>query len=313
MANQHNECALHNYGMKSTLVIAFNGGAYGTYLEWVLNSLITHDEIKSPFNNSGASHKSQLGKHLSNLQGFCSYLERDEDYPTARLHPKSKKHESLQTNIEFLLDNTQHLILLYPDRDHELMCVCNYVLKIWKGDPYDGAMAYINPNDIYQGYGIAPGTDLRTIPTWIRREHMSFNLFTSWHAQTEWYFPDRWQDSRAMIITTKELFYDFENMLMRIRQYWNRPYVREISDMVPFHDHMISLQEHLGKDDLCAAILQCVMSPDTHEEIDYGELCIVSQAWLQYQLRLQGFELRCHDLDIFPTNTKDLRQLTYAV
>ena len=297
--------------MKNTLVIAFNGGAYGTYLEWVLNSLIVNGEIRLPFTHLGNSHDSKSGHHLGDVEKFRSYLGSDDCFETCRLHPKVRKDENLQSNLEFLLDHASRVILLYPDRDHELMCVCNYMTKIWQGDAYDGAMAYINPDDIYQGYGIKPGTDLRTISVWIRREHMSFNLFTSWHDQVEWYFPDRWHDARLMIITTKELFDSFPGTLTRIESFWGaQKYNRDIHGMVPFHNTMIQLQQHYGKDSLCAKILQSVTT-EIDQQFDFGDLCLTSQAWIQYQLRLRGYELQCDGLDVFPQSTKELQNLTY--
>lgn len=299
--------------MKNTLVIAFNGGAYGTYLEWVLNSLITIGEIIPPFTELGNSHNTFLGHNFYNMEKFRAYLDSDSDFATARLHPKNYKTDSLQNNLEFILNNTSRVILLYPDRAHELMCVCNYMTKIWQGHEYDGAMAYMDPNDIYQGYGIAPGTDLRTIPVWISREHMSFNLFDSLRDQVEWYFPDNWRHDRAMVITTKELFYDFPNMLVRIENFWgSKKYIRNIYDMVPFHNTMIDIQPHLGKDQLCDRILRSVTG-EIDDQFEFGNLCLTSQAWIQHQLRLGGYEIRCHDLNTFPHNTKQLQDLIYQV
>jgi len=299
--------------MKNTLVIAFNGGAYGTYLEWVLNSLITIGEIVPPFTPLGNSHNTHLGHHLGHMKSFRAYIDSDQHFDTARLHPKVGKNESIRINLECMLDNTSRVILLYPDRDHELMCVCNYMTKIWHGYEYDGAMSFMNPDDIYQGYDIEPGTDLRFIPVWIRREHMSFNLFNSWHDQVEWYFPDHWRHDRALIITTKELFDDFPNILIRIENFWgSKKYIRNINDMVPFHNTMIEIQPHHGKDQLCARILRSVTG-EIDDQFEFGSLCLTSEAWIQYQLRLKGYEIRCHDLNMFPQNTKELQNLTYKI
>lgn len=304
-------CLLIHNIVKKTLIIAFNGGAYGTYLEWVLNTLITNEEIQRPFTHLGSSHDSKLGHHLGDIEKFRNYLGSNDCFDTGRLHPKVTKDEDLQSNLEFLLDNASRVILLYPDRDHELMSVCNYMTKIWQGDAYDGPMAYINPDDIYQAYDIKPGTDLRTIPVWIRREHMSFNLFTSWHDQVEWYFPDRCHDPRLMIITTKELFDSFPGILTQIENFWgDKKYIRNIQDMMPFHNIMIQLQTHLGKDQLCARILQSVTA-EADEHFNFGNICLPSQAWIQYQLRLNGYELQCDGLDVFPQSTKELQNLTY--
>lgn len=38
---------------------------------------------------------------------------------------------------------------------------------------------------------------------------------------------------------------------------------------------------------------------------------IIDEAYVQHCLREQGYEIRCNGLDIFPTNSKDLRELIY--
>lgn len=296
--------------MKNTLLIVYNGGAYGTYLEWVLRTLLSLGDIVSPFTSLGNSHAAKGGKHLGDFEGFQKYIESSDNFVTARLHPKTKSTDSIQANMDFFLDYATHVILLYPDRSHELMAVCNYMTKIWSGDTYDGAMAYMAPEDIYKNYDIASGTDLRSIPAWIRREHMSFNLFDSWHDQVEWYLPDQWHDARAMIITTKELFEDFENMLVRIQDFWGKSYQRSISDMLPWHHRMLALQPHTGKDQLCADILNSVLD-DHGDQQEFGDICMVSQALVQYQLRMQGYELRCDGLNEFPTDTHTLKSFIY--
>jgi hypothetical protein len=296
--------------MKKTLIIAYNGGAYGTYLEWALNSLMTSDSIKEPFTDLGSSHASTVGHRLHGIKGFKTYIESDRHSATVRLHPKNSKEESLRDNLDFLVQHCSGVILLYPDREHELMCVSNYMTKIWSGDPYDGAMSYINHEDIYQGYDIEPDTDLRTIPAWIRREHMSFNLFNSWHDQVEWYFPDHWSNPRAMIITTKQLFENFTDVLINIENFWKVKYRRPIADMLPWHNKMISLQANLGKDQLCADIIQATINSQ-EDHFEFGPLCLTSQAWIQHQLRLRKYEIRCHDLDVFPQDTESLRSLIY--
>lgn len=300
--------------MKNTLIIAYAGGVYGTYLEWALNCLMLTDPIQDPFTAVGNSHKSKLGKNLCVFENFQKYLESKDEFATARLHPKTTKETNLKDNLEFLVNHTSHVILLYPDREHELMCLCNYMTKVYSQDldSYDGAMSYINSEDIYQGYNIAPETDLSTLPVWIHREHMSFNFFNFWRDQLEWYFPDKWNNSQAMVITTKELFEDFASVLARIENFWGVKYLRAITDMLPWHSKMIGLQANLGKDQLCADIIQATIDSST-KNFDFGELCLTSQAWIQHQLRFRGYEIRCHDLDTFPHNTKQLQDLIYKV
>ena len=298
--------------MKNNLVIAYNGGAYGRYLEWVYNTLISADPIVSPFTKRGNSHNSPYGPGFW-IDDLIDHLQTGKERPTVRLHPKTSSSQSIKSNLESVLKHTSQLILMYPDRSHELMCICNYMTKIWSSsDPYDGPMQHVNPADLHRGYGLDPSTDIRTIPLWMRREHMSYYLFDAWHDQVEWYLPERWNDSRVLIITTGQLFDEFENTMTRIATYCgNLKYQRDIADMLPWHAEMISLQPHLGKDQLCENILRAVVQ--SRDDFEFGELCLTSQAWIQYKLRCLGYEIRCHDLNHFPTDSGHLRTLLYAV
>lgn len=305
--------------MKNTLVIAFNGGAYGTYLEWVLNTLMSDDKIVEPFTNLGNSHATHLGFHALNIDGFDNYIASNDQHLTIRVHPKTKSSHSVGNNLNYMLDHVPKLILLYPDREHELMCVtrtairyelmsvCNYTTKIQSGHIYDGAMSYMNPDDIFNNYQLDPGIDIRNIPEWIMREHMSFNLFSSWRDQVEWYLPDVWQHPRALIITTKELFENFEQVLKKIVNFWEVVPSKSITDLVPSHEKMLSLQQHLGKDLVCSNIINSVL--DDAEPMSWNNLCIISQAWIQYQLRQRGYELLCHNLNSFPSDTASLKSV----
>ena len=49
-----------------TIAIVYNGGAYGTYLEWVLTTLTTNIPIVAPFRPNGSSHQFH-GNHAGDL------------------------------------------------------------------------------------------------------------------------------------------------------------------------------------------------------------------------------------------------------
>jgi len=297
--------------MKNTLVIAFNAGAYGTYLEWALNTLISTEPIHDPFTELGNSHNSKFGHHLVNMENFDRYMQSDDVYLTGRLHPKTKKTEKISVNLDKILSEVDRLILLYPDRSHYLMCVCNYMTKVWTTHYYDGGMSYQDPQDILTNWQLDPETDIKDIPPWIMREHMSFSLFTSWEDQVEWYFPDVWQHPRTKIITTKELFDDFGTVLQQTIDFWGVKSIKNIADLWPYHKKMLSIQPHIGKDQLCEDIVNSVL--ENRNPWHWGDLCIISQAWIQHQLRIKGYEIRCHNLNDFPQDTDHLRSLIYPV
>lgn len=296
--------------MKNTLAIAFNAGAYGTYLEWVLNNLVTKDSISSPFTAVGNSHRSRFGHHLNDMDGLARYSESTLNYPTIRLHPKTHKQHNLQKNLDEILRAVSHLVLLYPSRDHELFCVCNYMTKVWPDQHcFDGPMSHANIDDIRNRWPTDNIKDMRTMPVWIQREHMSLDLFNSWRDQVEWYLPDIWHHPRALIVTTGDLLYDFESTMIKIMQYWGKDLSRSLKELIPYHDEMLSLQIHKDKDKTCESILKSVL--DNFDAWHWGDLCLISQAWIQHRLRIMGYELRCHELNHFPQDTLSLKALIY--
>ena len=94
--------------MITTVPIIYNGGSYGTYLEWCLTSLCSNQPIIDPFTSIGNSHAFK-GNHLGNMQGWREYLSSNSKYRFARLHPKDSKTESITDNLIFKIKTIQIL------------------------------------------------------------------------------------------------------------------------------------------------------------------------------------------------------------
>jgi hypothetical protein len=300
--------------MKNTTVIAYNGGAYGTYLEWALNSLTTKDAIVAPFttagNHIGNSHKSLLGKHLLNMDHWREYVQSDCEYPTARLHPKTLKTESLADNLNEIADSCSTVILLYPDRDHELLCLNNFMTKIWNFDNvYCGPLRDVNLSLIYNNFPVSIDTKPKDFPRWIIREHLSYYLINSWRSQVEWFLPDYWAHDRCLIVYVDQLLYNFESTIKNIFGFCNITFKKSVDQLKTFHQDMLDLQIHIDQDALCNNIVDSIVSDK--KNISWDSLPLGSEAWIQWQLRNVGFEIQCHDLNCFPTNTADFKKLVY--
>lgn len=301
--------------MKKTLTIAFSGGAYGTYLEWVLNTMMFDDDIVRPFTTTGSkkgnSHNSKFGNHLLDMNGWRNYRDSDQDYLTARFHPKTIQHESLVDNLNELLDCTEKTILLYPDTEHELLCINNYMTKIWTGDLYKGPLKDINLDLIYENFPVSRDVDPENIPRWIKREHLSFYMMDAFRSQLEWFLPDHWSNERCLVIFVSDLLHNFESTVEKIFLFWNKTPKKKIESMISYHHEMLDLQVNLGQDQTCDQIIKSIeKNVDTFE---WEPLPLASESWIQWKLREKGFEIRCHDLDIFPTTTKKLSELLYKI
>jgi hypothetical protein len=295
--------------LQETIPIVFNGGSYGTYLEWVLTSLTSVNNIDPPFTTTGSSHLFE-GNHLGNLAGWQRYIDSNQYQQFVRLHPKTLKEEALSKNLEQIISKVNKMLYVYPSQESVLEIINNWASKI----NYDWwqrlAEQEVSLEKVYQNWPICQGMTEKEIPVWVRRELLSFYLMPSWHAQVEWYHPDQWQHPQCQVVLTKDLLYNFESTIMAVQQFCNLEFKRPITDIVPYHATMLALQKHTNQDQLCHQIVDSILH---NVDFDWAgtNLPLPSQSWIQWQLRNVGYELKCHGLDIFPTNSVHLQELLY--
>jgi hypothetical protein len=294
-----------------TVAIVYNGGAYGTYLEWCLTTLTSDAPIVSPFTDIGNSHKFKGNLLEIGLQGWQSFLDSDNNSKFARFHPTSLDHPDLDGNLDYICSTADHLLYVYPSRDHVLLSVNNYISKTHGSNWWnhrantDGFL-----DTIYKSWPVSVGTPPNDIPIWIRREFLSFYLMPTWFDQLKWYHLDYWNNPNACIVTTEDLLHNFETTMNRIQQSAQLEFVRPVSDLLHFHEQNLNLQKNLTQDSLCKDIMQSVIGDS---DLEWDMLPFGSEVWLQWELRNQGFEIRCNGLDTFPTNSIQLKELLYSV
>ena len=297
--------------MTSIIPIIYNGGSYGTYLEWCLTSLCSNQPICDPFTSIGNSHEFG-GNHLGNMQGWRKYLSSNLQYKFARLHPKSLQTESITDNLNEVLLSATDIIYLYPDKDSVLLTVNNYCTKIWDNWWNYQFFEAIDASKIYSNWPVSTNVPIAQIPTWIRREFLSFYLMPAWHAQVEWYHLDAWNHPRSHNILVKDLLYNFESVINRLQKMLNLNFIRPVSDLLPYHKKNLQLQKFKNQDQLCKNIIDSTVN---NFEFDWSDqlMPLASESWIQWRLRNLGYEIQCHELDIFPTNSVHLKELLYTI
>lgn len=296
--------------MKNTLPILYNGGSYGTYLQWLLDNLCHIQHLVRPFTEKGTSHAwhGQHLSHLNDINGWRSYVQSSQNLTICRLHPKTSKTHDLAKNIEEILQSCHKTILLYPSRNHEIMCMNRYVTKPWDTDSlFDGPLQSVEPRVLYDNWPITAGTSMNQLPRWIIREFLSFYLVPAWRDQVQWYLPDDWHHPRCLVIYTEDILYDPKVTLERIRDFCSLRFVRDIESLMPFHHEMLSLQTLLSEDRLLGAILESLTVQDD-KHFSWSPLSLTSESWLQWALRQQGIELACDGLNDLPTNAENLKK-----
>ena len=297
--------------MINTVPIIYNGGSYGTYLEWCLTSLCSDQPICDPFTSTGSSHEF-FGNFVSGIQNWQQYLSTGTPHQLVRLHPKICKTESITENLNEILNSVNGIIYLYPDKDSVLLTVNNYFTKIWDNWWNHYFFTEIDALTIYSNWPVSTNVPIAQIPTWIRREFLSFYLMPAWHDQVEWYHLDSWNHPRSHNILVKDLLYDFESVINQLQQILNFNFVRPVSDLLPYHKKNLQLQKFKNQDKLCKNIVDSIVN---NFEFDWSNQLVplASESWIQWQLRNLGYEIQCHELDKFPTNSVHLKELLYTV
>ena len=292
-----------------TIAIAFNGGAYGTYLDWCLTTLSSSDDITPPFSNVGNSHNF-VGRHVSNIDGWRKFKSDNSNAEFVRLHPKYMQGESLSANMNYLCDTADSVVYLYPSKDSILLSLNNYTYKIWKDWWVHNFSLVIDVDKIYNNWPVSRGTPISDIPNWIKREFLSFYLMPAWFSQIEWNHLETWSHPNCCVVTVDQLLYDFENSIHRIKTHCNLQFEKDVAELLPFHQQNLKLQKYINQDQVCNQIINAVVNNQLYE---FEEITLTSESWIQWQLRNLDYEIRCHELDKFPTNSVQLRELLYPV
>jgi hypothetical protein len=296
--------------MIDTVPIIYNAGAYGTYVEWCLTTLCSTDTIQEPFNTNGNSHGFE-GNFLSGMLGWRDYLLTGTQHKFVRFHPKTSAEESLTNNLTEMLESVPGIIYLYPDRDSMMLVVNNYLSKPWDDWWLHQFSTSIDVSKIYSNWQVGD-KPISEIPMWISREFLSFYLMPAWYDQVEWYHLDSWAHPRSHNILITDLLYNFESVIGQLQQAFGLEFVRPISDLLPYHEKNLQLQTHKNQDQLCKSIIDSVVNKVNFDWSDQS-LPLASESYVQWRLRNLGYEIRCHELDKFPTNSVHLQELLYTI
>jgi hypothetical protein len=301
--------------MSSSIGIVYNGGSYGTYLHWLIFTLTTDFPIMSPLTSATTSHEFEknVAQHTSNYSDMTSgyslkefnKLSNNQIPKLFRIHPKIYQTESAVYNIEkIILPKVSQLLIAYPDPGSYLLNVNNYMYKIWN-DLWSGPLKYINKDDLYNNFAVDPSTPLAEIDRAIIREYLSFNVFSSWESQVEWFLPNQLHHSRCHFVYLNDLLYRPVETLAHIKKFCNLTWTKDVNSILDIHYQNLKTQKFLTQDSLAYSILTAIDRKQNFEW-EQSDLTLITEAWIQCALRKQGKELQCDQLSVFPTSTLEL-------
>ena len=291
---------------KDTVLIIYPPGGYGTFFEWCLSYFSGELESNdSPLDKDAGSARNFDGnrldfpKHLQQGTEFLTtaeYLNSDLNYKFVRSHGE---HDlaPVQQYINQYGSYFKKIIHLRHDNLVMLEILSNMIHKIKK---VDIAATW---------YKRANVTDSDAI--WEIREKLTFLIegrYSHYDTHLNFIAPN------VLDIPVGSLGNNFEQVIEDV-------FVKLNLKFDPIRKQQLSTrlaewrdsQPYLHIDRKCTEIVNATVN-DRYYDWSHIQLDIFAEAYIQMQLRLlHKLQLKCYNLNVFPTNTKDLKELLFDV
>jgi len=328
--------------LMKTNLIYYPGGCYGTFLEWCCNFFsVDGTENEFPFLSTGSSHKFD-GNWLWPPEFLHKYIESDITLPLARCHPsifeKPNSHDTFKNNtlfdivstdIDFLSQNFRKIVVCHPSESSYLWLENNQLDKFVIEDK-DQWRQHFEPWGYEWGYNqdillvaddkklrfstiLKNELDLKNIQQW---KH-NIDDFDMWELREllSLYWFNRIKDSMSCWDTLKQKYPDISFVSLNdlkykfsetVIDYLNYLDIKidstKLSRLAELEHEWKKIQYHINKDKLVNDIVQNLIN---QQDFKWNQLSIIDEAYIQKLLRDQGIEIKCWNLNTFPTNTKD--------
>jgi len=291
--------------MKNVCIV-FSGGSYGTFIEWCLNYFGDPTfPIDAPFTKLGNAHNFK-GNHLLTIDNCIEYTKSTNSYPFVRFHPKTNKDEKILDHLKFVSQHFKKTIYISPTAETFAWSLNNKLEKIWGVHGWMKENKDIIHNNINHWGNFTLAEEMET---WQFREFLSFFIYDQHLDETEMSLTPMITNyiNNIHIITLDNLKQNFKQTILDLLDYCQIVPVR-IKTLNHVHSVWLDKQYHIAKDDIISKIISSLSNNEFYSW--YGlNLTVTDEALVQYFLRQQGIELRCYNLNTFPTNTDDLKKL----
>lgn len=327
-------------------IIYYTAGCYGTFFEWYFNWSID-PSTPMPFSNNGSSHKFS-GNMFEPKETVFEYVKQNQKNYFSRIHPGIFPHddlrqlwfdrpyyEILQSDLNFLQQHFDQILILCPDHDTTLWCENNSLDKASiprsmaeeQYSKYGYSSEVVNPYlttdpvtrlrhciDLEVNSEFSPlklsnlqgwnKNNIYDFDIWQLRELLSFYWFTQTDSQTQAWQHIRITNPKIMCVTLGELRNDFFNCMHRCSAYFNLGVTPDLEKLKQVYSSWHDLQQHINKDRDCKQIVDCLVKKES-ADWSHLSLSILDEAWIQKQLRNFGIGVKCDGLNTWPTNSKD--------
>jgi hypothetical protein len=140
---------------------------------------------------------------------------------------------------------------------------------------------------------------------WELRELLSFYWFTRNDGQISAWNKIKLSNKDLLHISISDLREHFIDTVIRSADYFGITVnSTQFTELKKIHQKWLPLQRQINKDSFCSRIVESLRK---EEYFDWSNiaLSIIDEAWIQKKLFDYNIGIKCDNLNVFPTNTKD--------
>ena len=259
----------------------FPPGAYGTFISWCIYtfSTLNSNDIISPIDKNNSGHLFVNTPGILKCSPMHSFNEGFENYlfliykPTKMLNYYNNEYEKFSGS-----DIAEFLSSRFP----------NYQEKLTNGWHDDSI--------------------------WALRELLSFYLPVLTDALVS-----EAESEKQRVIESNVPYYiaDPEDLLTNSEVHLEKIYLKfgleknQHFNQLSFYTNLyLSQQKYFNKQQELDNFVNCVID---NSVMEISSTTILDEAYIQYKLRVHNYEIKCHNLNKFPTNSVELNKITYYV
>jgi len=259
------------------IVTLFAPGSYGTFISWCVYSFSNLNQIDTIIptsNRFGSAHKFREADGFNVMP--ASNYPLDKSYTNYILVECNKEkiinYIDNQCQKQFLNNPEKYITSFFPNVNHKLE-------DSWSGSD-----------------------------RWELRELLSFfleDMITNIKIEIDGYH-QQVKDNNCYLVNPENFFLNITSELEKILSFFNLKKHKKFDTVKTHAAEYISQQQNFIKH---LEINEFVKN--TIDNISYiiYNLTIFDEAYIQYKLRSQGFEIKCYNLNKFPNNSIDLQKL----
>ena len=147
---------------------------------------------------------------------------------------------------------------------------------------------------------------------WELRELLSLYWFTRTSGEIDALEKNKLlHQDKIQFISIVDIKNNFVDTVIKSANHFDIPVSSEMIDRLnEVYQQWLPLQKQINKDAICSQIVDSLRKRISFDW-SHCDLSIIDEAWIQKTLRDSQIEIRCHGLDVFPTNTDDFLPLLF--